>query len=106
MELNTYMMDNEVSNILKDKLIDTEIKYQLAPPHNYKIDISEQAIQTFKGHFKAGLALLDPDFPISEWDRLVEQGELILDLLLASRTNPKLSAFVYLLGNLITAQHL
>ena len=44
------------------------------------------------------MASLDPDFPISEWYRLVEQGELTLNLLRASSSNPKLSAFVYFFG--------
>ena len=55
-------------------------------------------IHTFENHFKAGLATVDKKFPISEWDRLVEQAVLTLNLLRTSRVNPKLSAWAYLFG--------
>ena len=98
METNTYLMNNEASKYLKDALRDTEIKYQLVPNNNHKTNLSERAIQKFKGHFKAGLGSLDPYFPKSGWDKQVEQGELTLNILRASRLNPKLLTFTYLFG--------
>ena len=80
-EPNTYVMDNEASKDLKDILRNADTKYQLVPPYNHKTNLSERVIQTFKGHFKVGLELLDPDLSISEWDRILEQGELTLNLL-------------------------
>jgi hypothetical protein len=47
----------------------------------------------------AFLATCDPDFPVSEWDQLLFQVELTLNLLKSSRVNPKLSAYAYLNGN-------
>ena len=47
----------------------------------------------------AGLATCDPDFPIREWDRLVQHAELTLNLLRNSRVNPHLSSWAYLFGN-------
>ena len=41
---------------------------------------------------------MDPDFPIHEWDRLLPQCVLTLNLLRAARINPKLSAWAYLFG--------
>ena len=84
--------------VFENALRDAEIKYQLVPPHNPKPNLSEWAIQTLKGNFKEGLVSLVLDFSISEWDRIVEQGKFTLDLLWASRSNPKLSAYAYLLG--------
>ena len=55
--------------------------FQLVPPHTHRANAAERAIQTFKNHFKAGIASLDPDFPITEWDRLLEQAFLTLNLL-------------------------
>ena len=46
----------------------------------------------------AGLVSLDPDFTLSEWDRLIPRAELTLNLLRAARSNPKLSARAYLFG--------
>jgi len=70
--------------------------FQFVPPHTHRANVAERAIQTFKGRFKAGLASVHPDFPISEWDRLLEQVFLTLRLLRASKVNPKLSAYAYL----------
>ena len=67
--------------------------FQFVPPYTHRANVAERAIQTFKGHFKAGLASVHPDFPISEWDRLLEQAFLTLNLLRASKVNPKLSAY-------------
>ena len=40
----------------------------------------------------------DPNFPLSNWCRLLPQAELTLNLLHASRLNPKLSAYAQLEG--------
>ena len=77
---------------MKAALNKAELTYQLVPPHIHRENKAERAIQTLKGHLKAGLATLDPDFPIQEWDRLIDQSKLTLNLLRASKFNPKLSA--------------
>ena len=51
-----------------------------------------------KGHLKAGSATVDPNFSIYEWDKLLDQCDLTLNLLRASRLNPKLSAWTFLFG--------
>ena len=62
-------------------------------------NIAERAIQTWKDHFLAGLATLPKDFPITEFDRLIPQANLTLNLLRTARANPKLSSWAYLFGN-------
>ena len=94
-----YIMDNECSDDLKAVLNKAELTYQLVPPpHSHRVNKAERAIQTLKGHLKARLATLDPNFPIQEWDRLLDQCELTLNILRVSRLNPKLLAWVYLFG--------
>ena len=44
------------------------------------------------------MASVHPDFPVKEWDRLIPQANTTLNLLRASRFNPKLSAFAYVEG--------
>ena len=44
------------------------------------------------------MALLDPDFPVTEWNRLLPQAELTLNMLRISRCNPNLSVYAYLFG--------
>ena len=55
-------------------------------------------IITFKDRFVAGLFSTEPDFPMKNWDCLLEQAEITLNLLLPSRLNLKLSAYEYLNG--------
>ena len=43
------------------------------------------------------LATIDPDFPMREWDRLLTQAELTLNLLRSARVNLKCSVYAYLL---------
>ncbi len=94
-----YILDNEASADLKKGLNKHGIAYQLVPPHVHRRNAAERAIQTFKNHLLAFLATCDPDFPVSEWDRLLFQAELTLNLLRNSRVNPRLSAYAYLFGN-------
>ena len=86
------MLDNKCSQDLKNAFIKEEIVWQLVPPHQHQANAAERAIQTFKHHMKACLATIDPQYPLREWDRLLPQCELTLNLLRASKVNPKLSA--------------
>ncbi len=94
-----YIMDNEASAELKAACIKYDLAYQLVPPHIHRRNAAERAIQCFKNHLLAILATADPNFPISEWDRLIEQAVLTINLLRNSRVNSKLSAYAYLFGN-------
>ena len=40
----------------------------------HRANAAERAIQTFKNNLKAGLASVDPAFPVAEWDRLLQQA--------------------------------
>ena len=93
-----HTLDNKASTNLKDFLTTEKVEYQLVPPHIHQRNSAERAIQTFKNHFIAGLASTDPNFPLSNWCRLLPQAELTLNLLHPSRLNPKLSAYAQLEG--------
>ena len=82
-----YILDNECSEDLKAALNKQKLTYELAPPHMHRRNAAERAIRTFKNHFLAGLASCPPDFPISEWDRLIPQAQLTLNLLRNSRVS-------------------
>ena len=94
----TWVMDNEISAELKKAFVKYDVNFQLVPPRSHRRNLAERAIQTWKNHFKAGIASADPKFPISEWDRLIPQANITLNLLRNARTNPKLSAYVYIYG--------
>jgi hypothetical protein len=85
-------LDNEASQALQQYLTEQAIDYQLAPPHVHRRNSAERAIRTFKNHFIATLSGTDPEFPLHLWDRLLPQVLLTLNLLRASRINPRLSA--------------
>ena len=95
---STYIMDNEASKDLKNAIIKNKLTYQLTPPNIHRINAAERAIRTFKNHFISGLATIDPTFPIREWDRLLPQAELSLNLLRNSRILPHLSAYAVING--------
>ena len=100
MKPRLHKLDNEVSEALKEFIIgEAQCKMQLAPPHIHRHNSAERAIGTFKDHFIAGLASTDPDCQISLWCRLLPQTETTLNLMRASRINPKLSAYEQLEGS-------
>jgi len=94
-----YTMDNETSQLLEHAMEAENVTFEKVPPRQHRRNAAERAIRTFKNHFLAGLATCHPDFPIREWDRLLPQAELTLNLLRNSRINPKLSAWAFLFGN-------
>ena len=95
---NNYILDNEFSNDMRAAFEKANISYDLVAPHNHRANAAERAIQTFKNHFISGLSGLDPQFPIKQWDRLLNQATITLNLLRSSRINPKLSAQAFLYG--------
>jgi hypothetical protein len=81
-------LDNKESTALKSIFTTNDVEYQLVPPHCHRGNASERAIHTFKEHFVAGLASVDPYFPLHLWDRLLPQAEMTLNLLRKSRHHP------------------
>ena len=65
---------------------------QFAPPHSHRTNAAEKAIDTWKCHFLAALASVDPDFPIHLWCRLIYQATTTLNILRPSHINLRLSA--------------
>ena len=83
-----YILDNECSAAFKNALLQANVTFELVPPNQHRRNAAERAIRTFKNHFLAGLATCDPAFPLREWDRLLQQAELTINLLRNSRLNP------------------
>ena len=63
----SWVLDNETSKELLQSFNDKSIMYQLVPPYSHRNNQAERAIQTFKHHFKEGLASVDPNFPLTKW---------------------------------------
>ena len=92
-----HILDNEASDAFK-AAIKENCDLQLVPPDTHRRNLAERAIQTFKSHFIAILAGVDPTFPMNLWDRLVPQAVMTLNLLRQSRKNPAISAYQHING--------
>jgi hypothetical protein len=68
---------------------------ELTPADIHRRNIAERGIQTFKSHFISVIAGVDDKFPIHEWDRLVPQTIVTLNLLRQSNVSPNVSAYAH-----------
>lgn len=87
-----HILDNECSRELKLSFKEEAITFQLLPPYVHRRNSAERAIQTWKGHFLSGLATSNPKFPVHQWDRLINQSNITLNLLRSSRIHAHLSS--------------
>jgi hypothetical protein len=83
-----HRLDNETSKDLIKEIENKGLKYQIASPNH-----AERASQTFKNHFIAILHGTDSGFPAKQWDWLIKQVVMTLNMCRPSRINPKLSAY-------------
>ena len=93
-----FILDNECSNEMKAALRKYNLEYQLVQPDIHRRNSAERAVRTFKNHFLSCLATCHKDFPIREWDRLIPQAVITINMLRNARVNPALSAYTYLNG--------
>jgi hypothetical protein len=93
-------LDNEISNDLRRYLTKHGITLDLAPPGQHRRNRAERAIRTFKNHFIAILAGVDPTFPANLWCTLIQQAEITMNLLRESTCNPRMSAWEEINGPL------
>ena len=94
-----HILDSECSQDLKDAFGKYAVPFQRVPPKEHRANSAERAICTFKNHFVSILSTVDSNYPISEWDRLLPQASLTLNLLRTSRIHPSLSAHASIFGN-------
>ena len=94
-----HILDNECSQDLKNSFMKYNIQFQRVPPKEHRVNAAERAIRTFKNHFISTLINVDSHFPLTDWDRLLPQTVLTLNLLRSSRIHPSLSAHASLFGS-------
>ncbi len=92
------IMDNQATKHIKKILTENDCKLQVVEPHNHRVNVAKQAIQTFKAAFIAALMTTDSDFPLQLWDHLTPQVEDTLNMLCASRIDPTKLAYEILNG--------
>jgi len=95
--IEKHILDNECSTAMK-QLITQTCKYELVPPGIHRRNRAEVTIKSFKHHLISVFAGLDPDFPMSQWDRLIPHIELTLNLLRKSKRDRTKSAYEQVYG--------
>jgi hypothetical protein len=94
-----HILDNEASVAFKGAIkTNCNLQLQLVPPDTHRRNLAERAIQTFKSHFIAILAGVDPTFPMNPWDPLVPQAVLTLNLLRQPNVATTMSAYQHVNG--------
>ena len=88
-----HRLDNEISKDMITRMEQEKMDFQIAAPGDHRLNFAERAIQTFKNHFVSVLHGCDPQFPANQWDRLVPQAVMTLNMVRPSRINPRLSAY-------------
>jgi hypothetical protein len=96
---NWHILDNEAPAELKQAIRANKCRVELTPADLHRRNAAERAIQTFKGHFISVLAGVADGFPINQWDELLPQTILTLNLLRQSNVAPNISAWAYHHGN-------
>jgi hypothetical protein len=74
------------------------VDFQRVPPYSHHRISAERGIQTRKNHLCSGLATCDSKFSLTEWNLLMPQANITLNLLHSSRRQPRLSAYTCLNG--------
>eukprot|EP00804_Cyclotella_cryptica_P020090 CCRYP_014884-RA/>CCRYP_014884-RA protein AED:0.24 eAED:0.24 QI:0/0/0/0.75/0.33/0/4/0/1279 len=80
---------------LKQAIRENKCRVELTPADMHRRNIAERGIQTFKGHFISVLAGVANNFPINQWDELLPQMVLTLNLLRQANVSPNISAWAY-----------
>jgi hypothetical protein len=92
---NWHILNNRAPEELKQAIRENKCRVELTPADQHRQDAAERAIQTFKGHFISVLAGVADGFPIIQWDELLPQTILTLNLLQQSNVAPNISAYAY-----------
>ena len=87
-----HRLDNETSQEVEEFVQSQHANLQYSAPGRH-CRPAENAVQTYKSCFKSVTASLPPEFPISQWCRLIDQVNLAVNIVRPCRSNPKLSAW-------------
>ena len=59
-----HVLDNDISKEYKSALKANGVTHKLLPPGEHRRNIFKKALQIYKNHFVAGLAVLHKSFPM------------------------------------------
>ena len=92
---NWHILDNEAPKELKHAIRENKCRVELTSADQHRRNAAERATQTFKGHFISVLAGVADGFLINQWDELLPQTILTLNLLRQLNMAPNISAYAY-----------
>ncbi|KAL7481114.1 hypothetical protein ACHAW6_006798 [Cyclotella cf. meneghiniana] len=92
---NWHILDNEAHEELKQAIRANKCRVELTPADLHRRNAAERTIQTFNRHFISVLARVADSFPINQWDELLPQMILTLNLLRQLNVAPNISAWSY-----------
>ena len=82
-----------MSRQLIDNIEAHKLDYQLVPPGDHRTSYTERAIQCLKNHLISMQSGADPSIPNRDWDLMLPQAEITLNISRKSKVNPKVSAY-------------
>jgi hypothetical protein len=98
---NWHILDNEAPEELKQAICDNKCRVELTPMDQHRQNAAKRAIQMFKGHLISVLAGVVNGFSINQWDKLLPQTILTLNLLRQANVAPNISTYAYHHGSSI-----
>ena len=90
---NLHTIYNEASSSIKQGLINNNTKYQLVTIQLHRLNEAERSIQTLNTHFITCICAANTKYTTKEWDSLLPQATLTLNILRKCHFNPKLSVY-------------
>ena len=90
-----HILDDEAPADFKQAIHENGCRVELTPADMHRRNAAEKGIQTFKGHFISILSGVSDYFPIHQWDKLIPQAVLMLNLLRSSNVAPNVSLYAY-----------
>ncbi len=99
---NWHILDKKAPEQFMQVIHENNCRVEFMPADIHRQNAAEKGIQTCKGHFISVLAGISDDFPIREWDELLPQTILTLNLMQQSNVVPNISAYAYHHGSFIT----
>jgi hypothetical protein len=93
--LKHHRLDIKALKAFKECIQENGMTHELIPPSNYRRNLAERAIQTFKHHFISILSRVDNKFPLSLLCHLLGPAKIAANLLRQSNFTPKKLAYAH-----------
>ena len=87
------MLDNECSTEFKQAIKKNGLECELVPKGQHRRNLAERALKTWKSHTIGALSRVADTPPLGQWDELLPQLNMQVNLLRFSNVNPMVCSF-------------